>query len=113
MHSRSKRLVGSLTRPLGARKAEGVVRSREGLDALAAQEFLQTLIENPNDAYAYWGLSEASRMSRHLSNGPQKPPFALQKRLGSWSAPARLETPPKASPWRCPPTATQPSWAGL
>jgi hypothetical protein len=30
--------------------------------ALAAQEFLQTLIENPNDAYAYWGLSEASRM---------------------------------------------------
>ena len=30
--------------------------------ALAAQEFLQTLIENPNDAYAYGGLSEASRM---------------------------------------------------
>jgi hypothetical protein len=24
--------------------------------ALAAQEFLQTLIENPNDAYAYWGF---------------------------------------------------------
>jgi hypothetical protein len=30
--------------------------------ALATQEFLQTLIENPNDAYAYWGLGEASRM---------------------------------------------------
>jgi len=26
------------------------------------QEFLRTLIENPNDAYAYWGLAEANRM---------------------------------------------------
>jgi hypothetical protein len=30
--------------------------------SLATQEFLQTLIENPIDAYAYWGLAEASRM---------------------------------------------------
>jgi tetratricopeptide (TPR) repeat protein len=29
---------------------------------LAEQEFLQTLIESPNDAYAYWGLAEAKRM---------------------------------------------------
>jgi hypothetical protein len=26
------------------------------------RSILQTLIENPNDAYAYWGLSEAGRM---------------------------------------------------
>ena len=30
----------------------------------------------------------------------------------SWSAPARWETPAKASPSRCPATATPPSWAG-
>jgi tetratricopeptide (TPR) repeat protein len=30
--------------------------------ALAQQEFLQTLVDNPNDAYAYWGLAEAYRM---------------------------------------------------
>lgn len=30
--------------------------------AVAEQEFLQTLINSPNDAYAYWGLSEARRM---------------------------------------------------
>jgi predicted Zn-dependent protease len=27
----------------------------------AEMEFLATLIESPNDAYAYWGLSEARR----------------------------------------------------
>jgi len=31
----------------------------------------------------------------------------------SWPAPARLETPPKASPSRCQTMATPPSWAGL
>jgi tetratricopeptide (TPR) repeat protein len=30
--------------------------------AVAEMEFLQTLIESPNDAYAYWGLSQARRM---------------------------------------------------
>ena len=30
--------------------------------ALAEQQFLQTLLESPNDAYAYWGLAEAKRM---------------------------------------------------
>jgi tetratricopeptide (TPR) repeat protein len=30
--------------------------------AVAEMEFLQTLIESPNDAYAYWGLSESRRM---------------------------------------------------
>ena len=34
-------------------------------------------------------------------------------RAASWSAPARLELPTKATPSRCPPTATPPSWAGL
>jgi hypothetical protein len=34
-------------------------------------------------------------------------------RAASWSAPTRLETPSKASPSRCPPTATPPSWADL
>ncbi len=29
--------------------------------AVAEMEFLQTLIESPNDAYAYWGLSQARR----------------------------------------------------
>jgi tetratricopeptide (TPR) repeat protein len=28
---------------------------------LAEQEFLQTLLDNPNDGYAYWGLAEARR----------------------------------------------------
>ena len=39
------------------------------------------------------------------ASGPSK--------AASWSAPARLEAPAKASPSRCPPTATPPSWAGL
>lgn len=30
--------------------------------AVAEMEFLYTLIDSPNDAYAYWGLSEARRM---------------------------------------------------
>ena len=30
------------------------------MPALAAQQFFQTLIENLNDVYAYWGLSEAA-----------------------------------------------------
>jgi tetratricopeptide (TPR) repeat protein len=30
--------------------------------AVAEMEFLQTLIDSPNDAYAYWGLSQARRM---------------------------------------------------
>src|SRR5262249_20566017 len=30
--------------------------------ALAAPEFLQTLIEHPNDPHAYWGLSVTRRM---------------------------------------------------
>lgn len=30
--------------------------------AVAEMEFLQTLIDSPNDAYAYWGLAEARRM---------------------------------------------------
>jgi tetratricopeptide (TPR) repeat protein len=30
--------------------------------AVAEMEFLQTLIESPNDAYAYWGLAEARRV---------------------------------------------------
>ncbi len=34
-------------------------------------------------------------------------------RAASWSAPAQLEPPSKASPSRCRPTATPPSWAGL
>jgi hypothetical protein len=38
---------------------------------------------------------------------------SLLKKAASWSAPARLEMPDKASPSRCPPTATPPSWAGL
>jgi hypothetical protein len=29
--------------------------------AVAEMEFLSTLIESPNDAYAYWGLSQARR----------------------------------------------------
>jgi hypothetical protein len=36
--------------------------------AVAEQEFLATLIESPNDAYAYWGLSQARR-ARHDSTG--------------------------------------------
>jgi hypothetical protein len=32
--------------------------------AVAEMEFLQTLIESPNDAYAYWGLSESRRARR-------------------------------------------------
>lgn len=32
--------------------------------AVAEMEFLQTLIESPNDAYAYWGLSESRRLRR-------------------------------------------------
>jgi tetratricopeptide (TPR) repeat protein len=44
------------------RRTLGAAYLLAGRPALAGQEFLQTLVENPNDAYAYWGLAEAARM---------------------------------------------------
>lgn len=43
------------------RRTLGAAYLRAGQPALAEQEFLQTLIESPNDAYAYWGLQQARR----------------------------------------------------
>jgi hypothetical protein len=61
--------------------------------------------------WAQWvGLATAHKPGRRGStlattvSGPSK--------AANWSALAPLETPPKAS-WRCRPTATPPSWAGL
>lgn len=44
------------------RRTLGAAYLLNGQPAMAEMEFLQTLIESPNDAYAYWGLSEARRM---------------------------------------------------
>ncbi|MBI1251067.1 MAG: hypothetical protein GC189_06325 [Alphaproteobacteria bacterium] len=41
-----------------------------GEPAVAEQHFLQTLIESPNDAYAYWGLAQA-RQARGDRRGAQ------------------------------------------
>lgn len=43
------------------RRTLGAAYLLNGQPALAEMEFLQTLIESPSDAYAYWGLSEARR----------------------------------------------------
>ena len=43
------------------RRTLGAAYLLNGQPAVAEMEFLQTLIESPNDAYAYWGLSEARR----------------------------------------------------
>ncbi|MBX3509680.1 MAG: hypothetical protein KF700_00660 [Hyphomonadaceae bacterium] len=43
------------------RRTLGAAYLLNGQPALAEMEFLQTLIESPNDAYAYWGLAEARR----------------------------------------------------
>jgi hypothetical protein len=60
------------------RRTLGAAYLLSGQPARAEMEFLQTLIESPNDAYAYWGISEARRArgdrtgamaARHLFNG--------------------------------------------
>jgi tetratricopeptide (TPR) repeat protein len=43
------------------RRTLGAAYLLNGQPAVAEMEFLSTLIESPNDAYAYWGLSEARR----------------------------------------------------
>ncbi|HRO02007.1 MAG TPA: hypothetical protein PLS69_00160, partial [Terricaulis sp.] len=43
------------------RRTLGAAYLLNGQPALAEMEFLQTLIESPSDAYAYWGLAEARR----------------------------------------------------
>jgi tetratricopeptide (TPR) repeat protein len=43
------------------RRTLGAAYLMNGQAAVAEMEFLQVLIESPNDAYAYWGLSEARR----------------------------------------------------
>lgn len=40
----------------------GAAHLRNGQFGLAEQAFMQSLIESPNDAYAYWGLAEARRL---------------------------------------------------
>ncbi|MGE0829787.1 MAG: hypothetical protein AB7O04_10605 [Hyphomonadaceae bacterium] len=44
------------------RRTLGAAYLMNGQPARAEMEFLQTLIESPNDAYAYWGLAEARRL---------------------------------------------------
>ncbi len=44
------------------RRTLGAAYLMAGQPALAEVQFLQTLTESPNDAYAYWGLAEARRM---------------------------------------------------
>lgn len=44
------------------RRTLGAAYLMNNQPAVAEMEFLQTLIDSPNDAYAYWGLSEARRM---------------------------------------------------
>lgn len=44
------------------RRTLGAAYLMNNQPAVAEMEFLQTLIASPNDAYAYWGLSEARRM---------------------------------------------------
>jgi tetratricopeptide (TPR) repeat protein len=45
-----------------ARRTLGAAYLLANQPELASQEFLRTLVENPDDGYAYWGLSEARRM---------------------------------------------------
>jgi len=49
------------------RRTLGAAYLLAGQPGPASQEFLRTLIESPNDAYAYWGLSEASRLRGDLA----------------------------------------------
>src|SRR5262249_57296166 len=57
---------------------------------------------------SWWGLGTTVMLAQHgyspaaVGCGPS--------RETSWSAAARLETPTKATPSRCPPMATAPSW---
>jgi tetratricopeptide (TPR) repeat protein len=44
------------------RRTLGAAYLMNNQPAVAEMEFLQTLIDSPNDAYAYWGLSQARRM---------------------------------------------------
>ncbi len=44
------------------RRTLGAAYLLNGQPARAEMEFLQTLIESPNDAYAYWGMAEARRL---------------------------------------------------
>ncbi len=44
------------------RRTLGAAYLLNGQPAVAEMEFLYTLIDSPNDAYAYWGLSESRRM---------------------------------------------------
>jgi len=46
--------------PMG--RTLGAAYLRNNQPGLAEQAFLQSLVESPNDAYAYWGLAEARRM---------------------------------------------------
>ena len=43
------------------RQSLGAALVAAGQPARAENEFLHTLMENPNDAYAFWGLAEARR----------------------------------------------------
>jgi hypothetical protein len=43
------------------RRTLGAAYLMNNQPAVAEMEFLQTLIDSPNDAYAYWGLSQARR----------------------------------------------------
>ncbi len=44
------------------RRSLGAAYLLSGQPALAEVQFLRTLTESPNDAYAYWGLAESRRM---------------------------------------------------
>ncbi len=59
-----------------------------------------------------WAGLATTGTSERRGSSPAAAKFG-PSRAANWSAPARLDQPNKATPSRCPPTATPPSWAGL
>lgn len=69
-----------------ARQSLGAALLAAGHPARAEREFLHTLMENPNNAYAFWGLSEARRAQGDASGAAAARRFFNNAYAGDRSA---------------------------
>ena len=116
-------IVGGYQRQQERRGGVGLHPQRRRLDpARAASWSAPARLEPPNKAPPSrcpptatppsWAGITTTRTPGRRGSSPAAAACGPSK-AASWSAPARLEPPTKASPSRCPPTATPPSWAGI
>jgi lipocalin len=80
--------------------AGAVGNARQGASVALSADGSTAIVGGPLETTRTLGRRGSTRAAG-LAGGP------------SWSASARLETPDKASPSHCPPTAAPPSWAAL